>query len=155
MTLDRRPEGAQPWREVDFGGDNHRVSVVDGYRLTYSYVRDYAFATLRAERSEPARYPQDRETLTAYFVEMAKADPALELSELSQRGFAVQLLTKKALGGRTVGGAQILGDADAVIVTIFFLNQLPEHRSFQTLEEFASLRDAFIRGYIDCIAHKK
>jgi hypothetical protein len=155
VTLDRRAEDAQTWRELEFGGQKHRVSVLDGYRLTYSYTRDYPFASLRVERSESSRYGQDREIVTGYFTGMAKADAELELSEFSYRSHAVQLLTKKALGGRTLGAAHILADSDAVIVTVFFYNQLPEHRSFQTLEEFAGLRDAFIRGYIDCVARKK
>jgi hypothetical protein len=35
------------------------------------------------------------------------------------------------------------------------MNQLPENRRFQTYEEFISLRDGFIRGYIECVAKKK
>lgn len=155
MTLDRRPRARNPWREVGFSANTRQVSVIDGYRLTYSYPRNYAFASLRAERSDASRYRQDRDIVSAHFAEMASADPALELAELSYRGFPVQLLTKKELGGRTVASAQILADRDAVIITISFLNQLPEHRSFQTLEEFTSLRDAFIRGYIDCVARKQ
>jgi hypothetical protein len=50
---------------------------------------------------------------------------------------------------------QLFSDEDLVIVTIYFLNQLPENRRFQTYEEFISLRDAFIRGYIDCVAQKR
>ena len=155
VTLDRRAEDAQTWRELEFGGQKHRISVIDGYRLTYSYARDFPFASLRVERSDSSRYRADREIVTAYFTGMANADAALELSDFSYRGYLVQLLTKKVLGGRTVGAAHILADTDAVIVTIFFYNQFPEHRSFQTLEEFTSLRDAFVRGYIDCVARKK
>lgn len=155
VALDRRPQAAEPWREVGIGGTSRRVSVVDGYRVAYSYARTYAFASLRAEQSDAARYAEDRSIVTANFAEMAEADRALDLAEFSIRGLPVQTLTKRQLGGRTLAMAQILADADAVIVTVFFLNQAPEHRHFQAMEEFIGLRDAFIRGYIECVMTKR
>ena len=155
VILDRRPQTAEPWREVGVAGKSRRVSVVDGYRVTYSYARTYAFASLRAEQSDPARYAEDRSIVTANLAKMAKADRALDLAEFSIRGLPVQTLTKRQLGGRTLAMAQILADVDAVIVTISFLNQAPEHRHFQAMEEFIGLRDAFIRGYIECVMTKR
>ena len=60
VMLDRRPKSAEPWREVGFGGKQQRVSVIDGYRVTYSYARKLAFAILWADRSEPARDAEDK-----------------------------------------------------------------------------------------------
>lgn len=155
VALDRRPQTAEPWREVGIAGKSRRVSVVDGYRVAYSYARTYAFASLRAEQSDPARYAEDRSIVTANFAAMAEADRALDLAEFSIRGLPVQMLTKRQLGGSTLAMAQILADVDAVIVTISFLNQAPEHRHFQAMEEFIGLRDAFVRGYIECVMTKR
>ena len=155
MTLDRRPQTAQPWREVRFGGRTQRVSVVDGYRVMYSYVRTFAFADLKVEQSDRWGYVEDKAIVTSNFAGMAKADDSLDLVAFSYRGFAVQMLTKRKLAGRTLAMVQMLLDEDSVIVTIYFLNQIPEHRRFQTFEEFISLRDAFIRGYIECVARKR
>ena len=155
VALDRRPQTAEPWREVGITGKSRRVSVVDGYRVAYSYARTYAFASLRAEQSDPARYAEDRSIVTANFTAMAEADRALDLAEFSIRGLPVQMLTKRQLGGSTLAMAQILADVDAVIVTISFLNQAPEHRHFQAMQEFIGLRDAFIRGYIECVMTKR
>ena len=155
MTLDRRPQGAEPWREVDFSGKSQRVSVLDGYRVMYSYARTYPFANLKAERSDPSRYIEDKRIVTLNLAEMANADGALDLVNFSYRGFSGQTLMKRELAGRALGIAQILSDEDSVIVTIYFLNQTPENRRFQTYEEFISLRDAFIRGYIECVAKKR
>jgi hypothetical protein len=155
VTLDRRPQTAERWREVNFGGRIQRVSVIDGYRVMYSYVRTYAFANLKAERSDRSRYIEDKEIVTSNLAEMARADDSLDLVAFPYQGFSVQMLTKRKLAGRTLGMGQILADEDWVIVTIYFLNQVPENRSFQTFEEFISLRDAFIRGYIECVARKR
>jgi hypothetical protein len=155
VMLDRRPPNAAPWREVGFGGKTERVSVVDGYRVMYSYPRTYPFAKLKAERSELSRYDEDKRIVTENFLAIAKADDNAVLQSFSDRGFSGQTLTKKELGGRTLGITQIFADEDSVIVTIFFLNQAPENRSFQTHAEFISVRDSFVRGYIECVAKKR
>jgi hypothetical protein len=153
--LDRRPPTSKPWREVSVGGKSQRVSVVDGYRVMYSYPRTFPFARLKPERSNPSQYAEDKRIVTLNLVEMGEADGNLELVNFSDKGFSGQTLTKKELTGTTLGLTQIFSDQDSVIVTIFFLNQLPENRKFQTYEDFLSLRDNFVRGYIECVAKKK
>jgi hypothetical protein len=155
VTLDRRPTGAVPWREVGFGDKTERVSVVDGYRVMYSYPRTYWFANLKAERSDPSRYSEDKRIVTENFVALAGADDSTVLTNFSDRSFVGQTLTKRELGGSTLGITQILSDEDSVIVTIYFMNQHPENRAFQTYEEFIALRDGFVRGYIECVAQRK
>jgi hypothetical protein len=144
-----------PWREVGFGEKAERVSVVDGYRVMYSYPRTYWFANLKAERSDPSRYCEDKRIVTENFATLASADDNAVLMNFSDRGFVGQTLTKRELGGTTLGITQILSDEDSVIVTIYFLNQEPENRAFQTYEEFIALRDGFVGGYIECVAGKK
>ena len=153
--LDRRPRTADPWREVGFDGQIQLVSVVDGYRVMYSYPRTFPFARLNAERSDPSRYPEDKRIVTLNLTAMEKADGSLTLASFSAHGFSGQTLTKQELAGTTLGMTQIFSDEDAVIVTIFFLNQMPEIRRFQTHEEFISLRDSFVRGYLECVAKKR
>jgi ribosomal protein S4E len=144
-----------PWREVGFGDKIELVSVMDGYRVMYSYPRTLWFATLKAERSDRARYLDDKRIVTENFVMIAREDGDAALSKFSDSGFEGQTLTKKSLGGRTLGITQILSDEDAVIVTIYFANQAPENRAFQTYEEFLALRDDFVRGYLVCVASRK
>lgn len=153
--LDRRPPTAEPWREVSFGGKSQRVSVVDGYRVMYSHPRKFPFARLKAERSDPSKYAEDKRIVTLHLMEMEQADGNVELVTFSAQGFSGQTLTKKELAGTTLGMTQIFSDEDSVIVTIFFLNQLPENRKFQTYEEFLALRDGFVRGYLECVAKKQ
>lgn len=155
VTLDRRPASAVPWREVGLGEQTERVSVIDGYRVMYSYPRTYWFANLKAERSDPSRYSEDKRIVTEHFVALAGADDSAVLTNFSDRSFVGQTLTKRELSGRTLGITQILSDEDSVIVTIYFMNQHPENRAFQTYDEFIALRDGFVRGYIECVAQRK
>jgi len=154
VTLDRRPPTAEPWREVSSGGRTWRVSVVEGYRVMYSYPRTYPFANLKAERSDPAKYAEDKQVVMRSLAELASADGNTELAGFSNQGFSGQTVTKKELAGSTLGITQIFSDSDLVIVTIFFLNQAPQDRRFQTYGEFVSLRDGFVRGYMECVAKK-
>ena len=155
VALDRRPRTAEPWREVGFGSRSGRVSVVDGYRVAYSFPRTLHFANLKAERSDPSRYAEDKQIVTRNLADMAKADGNTALTEFSDRDFSGQTLGKKELGGRTLAITQIFSDRDSVIVTIYFMNQVPEMRRFQTYQEFIALRDSFIRGYVECVARNK
>jgi hypothetical protein len=129
--------------------------VVDGYRVMYSYPRTYWFASLKAERSDPSRYSEDKRIVTENFAALAAEDGNASLADFSEHGFAGQNLTKKNLGGTTLGITQILWDEDFVIVTIYFANQAPENRAFQTHAEFVALRDRFVRGYVECVAKKR
>jgi len=155
VALDRRPQTAKPWRDVGFGNRSGRVSVVDGYRVAYSYPRTFHFANLKAELSDPSRYAEDKQIVTLNLADMARADGNTALSDFSDRGFSGQTLGKKELSGTTLAITQIFSDEDSVIVTIYFMNQVPEMRRFQTHEEFIALRDSFIRGYVECVARKK
>jgi hypothetical protein len=155
VALDRRPQTAEPWREVGFGNRSGRVSVVDGYRVAYSYPRTFHFANLKAERSDPSRYAEDKRIVTLNLADMAKADGNTALADFSDRGISGQTLGKKGLSGTTLSITQIFSDEDSVIVTIYFMNQVPDMRRFQTHEEFIALRDSFIRGYVECVARKK
>jgi hypothetical protein len=155
VTLDRRPPTAEPWRDVSSGGRTWRVSVVEGYRVMYSYPRTYPFANLKAERSDPSKYAEDKQLVMRSLAELSGADGGTELVEFSNQGFSGQTVTKKELGGSTLGITQMFSDRDLVIVTIFFLNQAPQNRRFQTYEDFVSLRDDFVRGYMECVAKKR
>src|SRR5258706_4407290 len=155
VALDRRPQTGEPWREVGFGSKSGRVSVVDGYRVAYSYPRTFQFANLKAERSDPSRYAEDKRIVTLNLADMARADGNTALAGFSDRGFSGQSLAEKAIHGTTLAITQIFSDEDSVIVTIYFMNQVPEMRRFQTHEEFIALRDSFIRGYVECVAGQK
>ena len=155
VTLDRRPSTAEPWRDVSSGDRTWRVSVIEGYRVMYSYPRTYPFANLKAERSDPSKYGEDKQIVMKSLVELAGADGNTELVDFSNQGFSGQTVTKKELGGSTLAITQIFSDEDSVIVTIFFLNHAPQNRRFQTYEEFIALRDDFVRGYIECAANKR
>lgn len=155
VKLDSTPTTSDPWREVTVGGTGHRVSVVHGYRVMFAYPGTDFFANLKAERSDPAKYSGDKETVKLLLSEAAKDDRNSAVSNFTNHGFTGQTVAKRTLTGGTLGITQIFSDEDSVIVTIYFLNQMPEKRKFRTYEEFISLRDKFVSEYTDCVAKKR
>ena len=155
VQQDRRPRDSPPYRDVVVDRDARRVSVVDGYRVLYSYPRTLAFANLKAERSDPAIFAADKRVLTEQIDAVARAEGDATLVRFTERGHSGMTLTKPELRGTTVAITQIFYEADGVVVTIYFLNQAPGERRFATVEEFVQLRDAFVQGYIDCVAARR
>ena len=66
-------------------------------------------------------------------------------------GFAAEGLDKKELGGNVLGSYLLIDDATRSVISIDFLNQPVEERSFSSLEEYTKLRDAFLVGYTACV----
>src|SRR5207245_1574636 len=110
VALDRRPQTAKPWREVGLANRSGRVSVVDGYRVAYSYPRTFHFANLKAERSDPSRYAEDKQIVTLNLADMDKTDGNTALTEFSHRDFSGQTLGEQVLSGTTLATSQIFSD---------------------------------------------
>jgi len=49
----------------------------------------------------------------------------------------------------------LLDDSSRMVTTIYFLNQEPRDRSFQTMEEYRVMRDRFYGSYTACIGGKR
>jgi hypothetical protein len=47
-----------------------------------------------------------------------------------------------------------LNDASRIVTTIYFLNQEPKDRNFQTIEQYRVARDRFLSTYAACIGTK-
>jgi len=58
------------------------------------------------------------------------------------------------LEGGSLGIYLIFDDKKQVVTTIYFLNQEPQERKFQTLDEYRRLRDRFLSRYGSCITGK-
>src|SRR5206468_11320869 len=96
----------------------------------------------------------DKQDVMRSHDEQSRTDGNTKLPGFSNQCISDQTHTKKELAGSTLGITQIFSDSDLVIVTIFFLNHAPQDRRFQTYGEFVSLRDGFVRGYMECVAKK-
>ena len=66
-------------------------------------------------------------------------------------GFEAHGLDRERLEGGVLGVYLLFDDPAHSVTTIYLLNQEPQDRKFQTIEEYQSLRDRFLRSYTACI----
>lgn len=153
VQVDRLPKVVTSRTETTSGGEK-RVSLLDGYRIMVAYPKTDFFANIKAERSDPAEYANDKETVLeglkwalAHSKEMESQEPI----RVSYNGFEGYAINRKSLTGNTLGITALFSDADQHIITIYFLNQDAKRRKFQTIEEWRALRDGFLNRYTSCV----
>ena len=72
----------------------------------------------------------------------------------AMNGLDVRGLDRDKLEGGVLGLYLLLDDTGRMVTTIYFLNQEPKDRSFQTIEEYRVMRDRFLATYTACIRPK-
>lgn len=154
VRMDKRKKDSPAWRELSVGGSSHRVSIADGARLMYAYPGSGFFANLKVERSTSDSYLADKDIVRKWLAETAKTDGNLELHDAVGKTFTTQSVTRRTLTGNTLAITQLFSDDDRMIVTMYFLNQIPAERRLKTLDEFASHRNSFVRSYSECVGKK-
>ena len=70
-------------------------------------------------------------------------------------GLDVRGLDRDKLEGGVLGLYLLLDDSSRMVTTIYFLNQEPRDRSFQTMEEYRGMRDRFLVTYTGCVGRKR
>lgn len=142
------------FRTVDVNGVEEKVSVVDGYRIMVAYPKTHYFANIKAENSNPDDYAKDKETVVSslkWSTATSHDVESLEPIKVSYNGFESYSANRRSLIMGVLGITVLFSDARHQILTIYFLNQLPKKRKFQTIEEWHTLRDGFLERYTNCI----
>ena len=156
VQVDRLPKGVTFRTETTSGGEK-KVSLVDGYRIMVAYPKTDFFANIKAEESNPDDYAKDKETVTEglkWAIANSKEMESQEPLKVSYNGFEGYAMNRKSLVGNTLGITVLFSDGDHHIITIYFLNQNPKKRKFQTIEEWRALKESFLNRYTSCIRGK-
>ncbi len=165
MDVTRRPKSVGKYREVSTENGSERVSVVDGYRVMFSY-KDlfYYYANVKIEQSDPASYVEDKDKVIRDLKHIQAIDTVsktLYSDKTSLNGFEHYGIDRDVIDvGGTVGIHVLFFDADHLIITIYLLNQddknktsilLGGQRRFHNIEEYRTLRDDFLNRYTECL----
>jgi len=130
------------------------VSILDGYRILYSYPGTDIFANVKFEMLQPPRYLSDKKSIIEgmeFLASLAKGikDP-LEHGENLE--YEVYGLNNRTISGKgPISMYTLFNDAEGMVVTVYFLNQKAERRKFQTYEEYLDLRDRFLDELMSCV----
>lgn len=129
------------------------VSILDGYRILFSYPGTDIFANVKFEMLQPLRYLSDKKSIIEgmeFLASSAKGvkDP-LEHSEYLE--YEVYALNNRTISGSgPISMYTLFNDTESLVVTVYFINQKAERRKFQSYEEYQGLRDRFLDELMSC-----
>ena len=129
------------------------VSIMDGYRILFSYPGTDIFANVKFEMLQPLGYQSDKKSIIEGMELLASSvkgvkDPVEHREYLEYEVYA--------LNNRTISGSgpismyTLFNDTESMVVTVYFLNQKAERRKFQSYEEYLELRDRFLDELMSC-----
>ena len=134
-----------------------QVGMVEGRRVMFAYPGKDFYANVKVEILPEKDYAETRQTVVDNFDYMlATSKDSTRNYELKPKlnGLDVRGLDKDKLEGGVLGIYVLLNDASRMVSTIYFFNQEPKDRSFQTIEEYRVARDRFLSTYVACVGAK-
>lgn len=154
VQVDRLPKKVKS-RTVETSKGEQKISLADGYRVMVAYNddRDW-FANVKAEKSFPAEYERDKQNVIENLKWAASTSKELENPEpvpVSFNGHEGYATSKRTLIGNMLGIYVLFSDAHRTITTFYFINQNSKKKRFQSIEEWRTVRDEFLKTYTTCI----
>jgi hypothetical protein len=144
-------------RTVETTKGKKQIEMVEGRRVMFAYPNKDFFANVKVEILAEKNYVETRQSLIDNFdYVLASGDGNTRNYGLkpSLNGQDVRGLDRDKLEGGVLGLYLLLNDTSRMVTTIYFLNQEPQGRSFQTIEEYRTMRDRFLDTYTGCIGGK-
>ncbi len=138
-------------REVDTDSGPRQIDLEAGMRVMFAYPETDFFANVKAESLPAANYPRLKRYLLDDFRHLANGNKVNTAMHFPLNGFEIHGLDREKLEGSVLGIYLLFDDPAHVVTTIYLLNQEPKDRKFQTIAEYAALRDRFLASYTACI----
>ena len=145
-------------RTVQTSKGPRQVAMVEGRRVMFAYPEKDFYANAKVEILPEKNYAETRQFLIDSFdYTLASGDGNTRNYGLKpmQNGLDVRGLDRDKLEGGVLGLYLLLDDSSRMVTTIYFLNQEPRDRSFQTMEEYRGMRDRFLVTYTGCVGRKR
>ena len=149
-AVDRLPDGADKFRMLATDAGEKEVSRVEGYRILYKNKKKAPFVNLKVERSDGKSYGQDTLTILDNFRYMAAHGKNMESTDLivlKYNGYAIYGISRNSLDEGSTLGSFVTFAGDGLVVYFYFNNLPPQDRSFGTVDEYRSQRNAFLGSY--------
>jgi hypothetical protein len=141
-------------RSVETADGPQRIDLKAGTQVLFAFPFTDFFANARAEELPAASYRAEKKALLANlaYMESQPGGPA-EASPLPDNlhGFEVRGDNREKFEGSVLGMYLLFDDPAHVVTTVSFLNQASGRRAFQTMDEYAGMRDQFLVTYTECV----
>jgi hypothetical protein len=144
-------------RTVETRKGPQQVDMVAGRGVMFAYPDKDFYANVKVEVLPEKNYAEMKGTLIDNFdYLLASGKDNARNYELKPilHGFDIRGLDRDKLEGGVLGLYLLFDDTSRVVTTIYFLNQEPKDRSFQTMEEYRLMRDRFLDNYTACVRAK-
>ena len=138
-------------RQVDTDSGPRQIDLQAGVRVMFGYPETGFYANVKAELLPAANYPELKQSLLDNFQHLAQGNTVNTTLRSPLNGLEVHGLDRDKLEGGVLGTYLLFDNTTHVVTTIYMLNQEPESRKFQTIDEYRSLRDRFLASYTGCI----
>jgi hypothetical protein len=138
-------------REVDTDSGPRQIDMLAGVRVMFAYPKTDFYANTKVEALPTSNYSQLKHSLLDNFQHILHGNILNKSLRSPMNGLEVHGLDREKLEGGVLGVYLFFDDATHVVTTIYFLNQEPQDRKFQTMEEYRNVRDRFLASYTSCI----
>ena len=131
---------------------SYTVALEAGRRVMFAFPGEDFFANVKVAELPKEGYAQSKAALISSFDQIiATGDTARNYTlKPALNGFEIQGQDRAKREGGVLGIYLMFDDPTRTVATIYMLNQEPPKR-FHTMEEYAVLRDKFLREYTACI----
>lgn len=150
VQTDMLPQGVTS-RPVETAAGERSVDLEAGMRIMFAYPGTDFFANVKAERLPAAEYPELKNVLMANFDFIARGNTVNTALHSPMHGLEAHGLDREKLEGGVLGIYLLFDDPSHTVTTIYLLNQEPQTRKFQSMDEYRTLRDRFLEAYTGCI----
>jgi hypothetical protein len=142
-------------REVYTDSGSRQIDMQAGRRIMFAYPDTDFYANGKAELLPAANYPQLKQFLIDNFQHIAHGNIVNTTLHSPLNGFEIHGLDREKLEGGVLGIYLLFDEQTHVVITIYLLNQEPQYRKFQSMEEYRKLRGQFLNTYTACIRNNQ
>jgi hypothetical protein len=150
VHTDSLPPGVTT-RPVETDRGTRQIEMLGGRRIMFAYPSTDFYANVKAEVLPANKFTELKGFLLENFEHMAHGNTVNKALASPLNGFEVHGLDRENLEGGVLGVYLLFDAPYHAVTTVYLLNQKPEHRKFQTIREYRSLRDRFLQSYSACI----
>jgi hypothetical protein len=139
------------FRNVETDSGQRQIDMQAGLRIMFAYPDSDFYANVKAELLPAGNYPKLKQYLLDNFQHLSHGNIVNTTLRSPLNGFEIHGLDREKLEGGVLGIYLFFDEQAHVVTTIYLLNQEPQSRKFQSLEEYRSLRDRFLSSFTTCI----
>jgi hypothetical protein len=155
-SLDKLPDTAPKFRNLETKSGKASVSRIGGYRVLYNNKYDVPFVNMKVEFCSKDQYAQDTTTLINsldYLLSVSKFMDSEKLHEFDVNGFKIYGYNRNTIEQGSNLGTYVMFPDDNVTVHFYFNNLKPKYRHFNDIETFYNMRDKFFDKYTKYISN--